>query len=96
VIPIANDLSSNPWVIDTPGTALLTSMQVFVKGIRWIEGTTAGHLAEIQDKNGKVKWRSVIAGINPVESDLIENIPGWWDGMKVPTLQSGKLYISYE
>lgn len=92
---MANDFTSNPWIVDTAAATLLTADRIYVKGIRWIEGTTAGHIVEIQDKNNKVKWRSVIAGINPVESDLIEALPASWDGMKVPTLQSGKLYITY-
>jgi hypothetical protein len=91
---MANDLTSNPWVIDTPGAGVISDLKLYVKGVRWIEATTAGHIAEIQDKNGKTKWRSVASAANYVEADMIENIVKW-DGIKVPTLGSGKLYIEY-
>lgn len=90
---MANDLTSNPWIIDTAGAGVISSERLRVKGVRWAEATTAAHVAEIQDKNGKVKWRSVASGVNYVESDLIESLGGDWDGIKVPTLGSGKLYI---
>jgi hypothetical protein len=93
---MANDLTKNPWRVDTPGASVLAADRIYVKGVRWVGATTAGHEAIIQDKNNRNVWRSLAAGANNVESDLIESIPGYWDGMKVPTLGSGELYITYD
>jgi hypothetical protein len=92
---MANDLTKNPLIIDTAApTVLLPATQPMrVKSVRWVGATTAGHLAEIQDANNNVLWSSVAAGANNVEGELEEV---WWrEGMKVPTLQSGVLYITY-
>jgi hypothetical protein len=90
---MANDLTKNPWLIDTPGATTLTTERLYVKGVRWVGASTAGHQAVIQDRNSRVVWESVASGADHVESDLIETPDAGWDGMKVPTLQSGKLYI---
>lgn len=76
--------------MDTPATTVLTTMKLRVKGVRWVGATTAGHTAIIHDRNSRIVWRSVATGANYVESDLIEND---WDGLIVPTLASGILYI---
>ena len=68
----------------------MTTMKLRVKGVRWVGATTAGHTAIIHDQNSRIVWRSVATGANYVESDLIEND---WDGLIVPTLASGILYI---
>ncbi len=92
---MANDFTSNPWIIDTAGSTVLCTDLIRVKGVRWVGGTTAGHAATITDKAGKVKWTSLASGANNVEGDDINSPPqGWnWDGLIVPTLASGKLYI---
>lgn len=90
---MANDLTTNPWVIDTASASVLSSMLMRVKTVRWVGATTAGHKATIKDRNGKVMWDSVAAGANYVESELIEDITSW-DGIAVTALDSGKLYIT--
>ena len=87
---MANDLTKNPWQVDTAAGTVLTTMKLRVKGVRWVGATTAGHTAIIHDQNSRIVWRSVATGANYVESDLIEND---WDGLIVPTLASGILYI---
>jgi hypothetical protein len=89
---MANSVASRPIIIDTPGATVLISDVIRVWGIRWVGGTTAGHLAEVRDSNDNVKWSAVATGPNYVESDLIAD-EKLWNGLKVPTLQSGKLYI---
>jgi len=90
---VANDLTGLPFVIDTPGVSILTTDLIRIKGIRWYSpSAVAGHLAEIRDAFDRVKWRAVATGPNYEESDLQpdEKI---WNGLKVPVLQSGQLFI---
>lgn len=88
-----NILTGNPHVIDTPGAAMIFVDQLRVKSVRWVGGTSAGHVAEIQDENSNVLWRSVANAANEDKQSLIENL--FWKGYKVTILQSGKLYITY-
>ena len=87
---MANDLTKRPWKVDTAAATVLSSDRLRVKGVRWVGATTAGHTAIIHDKNSRVVWSSVATGANYVESDLIEND---WEGLIVPTLGSGILYL---
>jgi hypothetical protein len=89
---MANDLNNDPLIIDTPGAGVLITQPIRVKGIRWVGATTAGHQAVIQDQDGKLKWKSIAAGANNIESDFAER-EKLWNGLKVPTLQSGELHI---
>lgn len=89
---MANAIKGRIWIIDTAGSSMVTTANVFVKRIRWVdEGGAAGDNASIQDTNGNVLWESVESGANYVESDLIER--WWYGGFKVPTLAGGTLYI---
>ena len=92
---MANDLTKNPWKVDTQAATVLSTSPLRVRGVRWVGGTTAGHLATIKDQNGRIVWTSVAAGANHVESDLTNSGPnGWnWDGLIVDDLDSGILYI---
>jgi hypothetical protein len=91
---VANALTVNPLKIDTSGAGLLLASNLYVKSIRWVGATTAGHLASVTDKNDVVVWSSVAAiATNNSEAEQIDaNKP--WKGLKVPTLQSGVLYIT--
>lgn len=94
---MANDLTNNPWVIDTASATALTAMRARVTTIRWVGATDAGHTAVITNAAGKVIW----AG-NAGSADHSEDAqtPGYRTrgldtaGLVVPTLGSGKLYIT--
>lgn len=92
---MANAFQSDLWIIDTAAPDLLTTTQVRIRGIRWVGATIAGHQAVIKDGAGLVKWESVAAGANNVESDQQWADPRGMNivGLAVPTLGSGKLYI---
>jgi arylamine N-acetyltransferase len=89
---VANNLVQRPFVIDTPDANPLFTQPLRVQAIRWVGATTAGHLAIVQDQTGVEKWRAVAAGSNHVESDYMHD-EKLWNGLKVPTLGSGVLYI---
>lgn len=89
---MANQLSGNPWVIDSTGT--LTALQVQVRAVRWVGATTNAHTAVITDTDGLVLWASqaATATLGTPETSLIPFSAG---GLKVPTLASGKLYLYF-
>lgn len=87
---MANDLTADPWIVDTAGAGVLSTNKIYIKSVRWVGGTTAGHTAVIHDQKSNIIWSSVASGANYVESEIIEQ---WIDGLIVPTLASGTLYI---
>ena len=91
---MANDLTQNPIKIDTAGSSVLTTKKLYPMSIRWVGAATAGHAASITDQNDKVVWSGVAAvGPNNVEAEQI-NVRKPWNGLKVPTLASGVLWIT--
>jgi hypothetical protein len=77
---------------DASATVLIPG-RVYVKSVKWVGGTTAGHTAVIQDADSNTIWDDLCPGASYVVSELIED---WWaNGFKVPTLASGTLAITY-
>ncbi len=88
-----NDLTVNPLIVDTASGVLLT-IKLTINKIRWVNGTAAGHTALVQDQNGKRKWEAVATGSNYTEeTHFSEQFPLIVDGLKVPTLGSGTLFL---
>ena len=72
---MANDLTTNPWRIDTAAAGLIVLGSIFIKGMRWVApGAAAGNACIVQDTNSKTKWESVAAGPNHVEADEVEDV----------------------
>lgn len=90
---MANDTTVIPWKIDTASGTAVTSDLVRVMGIRWIGGSTAGHTAIVQNSAGKVMWTSVVNAANYVEADGFGTFGMNMQGLVVPTLASGILYV---
>lgn len=90
---MANVLTVNPMKIDTAGATALLSSKLYPQSIRWVGATTAGHQAIVQDKDGNVMWKSVASGSNYVEGEQLD-LAKPWDGLLVPTLGSGELFIT--
>ena len=91
---MSNVLTTNPLKIDTAGSAVLLASNLFPMSVRWVGATTAGHVAEITDKNDVPVWKSVAAiATNNAEAEQV-NAKKPWKGLKVPTLASGVLYIT--
>ena len=94
---MANDLTSNPWILDTV-TALVTSDDLFIRAIKWNPGAAAiaGNQVILQDKNGKEFWRGDATGANGefVFNPASTNLTGWKvQGLKVPTIAAGRISI---
>ncbi|MGL5936025.1 MAG: hypothetical protein ACRCZI_10460 [Cetobacterium sp.] len=93
---MANEFSRYPIVIDTPGAGDILTTPIRIKKIRWVNATTAGHQAVVQDQNGNIFWETIASGPNYVEeSDFSTDMSNRVviNGLEVPTLSSGKLYI---
>ena len=93
---MSNSLTGNVWTVDTAsGTAILTSW-AGIRKIEWIGGTTAGHECVVQDQNGRVLFRRLAQAAN---SNFQETYPERFgkqvDGLIVPTLTSGVVYIHF-
>jgi hypothetical protein len=86
---MANDLTMNPWKLDTTGA--LSSENVRIERARWVGGTTAGHTCEVRDGAGKTIVAFVATGAN-----YSEDVPVWREvtGVTLQTLGSGTLYLS--
>lgn len=95
---MANSKSNKIYVIDTASGTAVTLSPLVVNKIRWVGATTAGHTAVVQDQNANPFWSSVAGGANHVESDDFSqhsqrSSSRMLNGLLVPTLGSGVLYI---
>lgn len=87
---MANDLTRNTWIIDTPAATPISTGQLKIKSVRWVGATLATHAAKIQDATGREIWVAEAQAADYGEESLLDQ---WINGMIVPTLTSGKLYI---
>lgn len=92
---MSNDLTVNPISIDTASSSAILTRRIEVLRVRWVaELASAGDNAVIQDGDGHALWSSVAAGANYVESEGHHpDYPLVCNGLIVPTLQSGTLYL---
>lgn len=90
---MANDTYGRVWKIDTAGSTVLHPGPFRAQSVRWVSpAAEAGHALTIQDSNGKELWRSLASGANHLDGERLDT---WWNqGFKVPTLDSGTLYIT--
>ena len=94
---MANSLTLNPWVVDTPAAGAISTDYADVRSIQWVApSAAAGNEAVVQDQSGRVIWRRVAAGTN---TNFDTEFHGRWgrrvNGLLVPTLASGTLYITF-
>jgi hypothetical protein len=91
---MANDLSANPWRIDTAGASVIYSFPVRIKNINWSNYTLGGsQTCNVQDSNGKDILLAV-TGTGTQMQQINTGDLGWVRGIKVPTLGSGELTIA--
>jgi len=97
---VSNNLSGNPWLVDTAAATDLTvtvfgrSTRIKVKSIRWdAESAAAGNNVVVQDAAGRKIWGATATGANYSESEMVEH---WVSGLAVPTLDAGQVAITLE
>jgi hypothetical protein len=91
---MANSLTTNPWVIDTAGAAILFNGDVYVKHFEFAGYSAQFSAVSVQDRFGKVIWSATGAqDLTEVRSGDV----GWVHGIAVPTLEnSGILRIYFK
>lgn len=94
---MANNLTNNPMVLDTTGVLIAAGVPVQISAIKAVGLTTAGHTAVVQDANGNPIWEEIAATTNyaSVREDL-SDLPiskRTYNGLKLATLGSGKVYV---
>ena len=92
---MANNLTGNPMFVDTPNASALASQRFDVVKIRWVSvAAAAGDQAIIQHASTAAAWASAAVGANYIDSDAWEkDNPLILNGLLVPTLTSGALYV---
>ena len=88
---MADDLTSNPWVIDTTGAK--ASGELRIDRISWKNATTLNHTVLIVDAAGKTIFEDFASGATYNVSYPIGRV---YTGLTVSTLSSGKLYIDLD
>lgn len=92
---MANVAAGNPYIFDTAtDTAILAAGTIFhCFGIAWCSGSLADTVS-LQDAGGVVKWSASGTIANNVDRQpFTDENPLIFNGMKIPTLGSGKLYV---
>jgi hypothetical protein len=87
---MANDISANPWKIDTPGAGAIYAFPIKIDNIVWANEAAAATLL-ITDVNGKT---IVSATASTNSSDNHFGKIGWVRGLIVPTLSGGVVTIA--
>lgn len=96
---MANDAKRKVMILDTVGTVLASGQVIQVLKIRWVGASAGGHAVSLTDINDNVMWETVAGGANYVEIDTFttdresDDQCFRWNGLKLATLGSGKLYI---
>lgn len=88
---MADDLTSNPWVIDSTGSK--SSALVRIDRIAWKNATTLNHTVKVVDTAGKIIFEDFASGATYNTSQPIGRS---YTGVTVQTLSSGKLYIDLD
>lgn len=85
---MANDISSNPWFIDTAG--VLYKDKVKIKRLVWTQQATAGDSLVLKDINGQIIIQSKAYQPNFNQEFAYD---GWFNGLDLTTLTSGVLLV---
>lgn len=90
---MANNVTGNPFIIDTATDAALTNDHLHVFSIMWVSASNDS-ACSVQDENGNVKFASHGGSATSIIQSPDFGPEGlFFNGMKVPTLGAGKLYI---
>ena len=90
---MANDLTTNPFVLATAGATVLWPTKLKVSHFEFVNYTAQSSAAIIQGTDGKIKWSATgDSGLEPVSSHKI----GWINGLVLSTLDAGKLLVYVE
>lgn len=83
---MANQLSANPFSLDTVGASALLTGKVKIEQISWYGYTNISDVVELQDSSGNVIWFA--AGSSDLTTLKSAHI-GWVKGLLLPVLTTG-------
>lgn len=90
---MANSLTTNPWVLDTPGGGILYRPDVASCHFEWAMYASQADRVALQDRFGKVIWEaSGKSDLSLVESFTIE----WVHGINLTILTAGRVRLYFE
>jgi len=87
---MANNIGGRVWALDTPGATTIFSSMLKVTMVEWFNPTVIGHLMQLTDLEDRVLLDGRAEAAN---QSRVFRPTTWWHGLKVPTLQSGIVYI---
>ena len=90
---MANNLTANPWVVDTPSATPIFRTYAKLRHIEFTSYAVDADNCVVNDQNGVTVW---VGNGNPaLESERSGSI-GWVNGVVVPTLTAGKVLIYHD
>ncbi len=83
---MANDITGNPWKLDTPG--VITTSGVHIKNLIWTNGAT-GNTCVLLDNAG----RDVARATYTAQGTVVFFEMKWVQGLNLTTLTGGELLL---
>jgi hypothetical protein len=84
---MANDITGNPWSLDTPGN--ISRSQTHIQNLVWADGNTDGDPLLIQDRIG----RDILRAKWATQGNHNYGMFRWVDGFNLVTIGSGKVFV---
>lgn len=84
---MANDISGNPWSLDTPG--VINRSPVHIKNLVWANGAADGDALLIQDNIG----RDILRAKYQSTGNNNFGVFSWVEGFNLVTIASGKVFV---
>jgi hypothetical protein len=88
---LANDISANPWKIDTASASVIYKGPVKIDNVVWSDYTTTGDTLVITNAAGKQIIKAVIG--TEIANQWTFGKIGWVEGLIVSSLTHGEVMI---
>lgn len=90
---MANTITGSVWELDTAAAAAIWSDAVWIKEIRWENYNGVPDDAQLTDNADRVIFSGhALASLEPIVTSYAAPMRVY--GLKMPTLDSGKIYVS--
>ncbi len=89
---MANDLTKNPWLLDTAESLALPAQPRVVKRVIWLTPASAGDVLLLKDATGAVVVDAVCEVDGQTQTFLVEHS---YDGMVLETIDSGLCQVFF-
>lgn len=90
----ANDITGTPWKIDTAGSSLIVTGDVYITCVKWVSpSSSAADQVVIQNSSSRTIWAEVAPGAQFSSQECFPTPLVFTGGLKVTTLGSGTVYL---